>query len=58
MSAETDAAPNVTQAVPFFNVTDMKASLAFYVDGLGFTLTRQWTPDGQIRWCWNWAARR
>ena len=45
-------APNVQQAVPFFNVTDITASLAFYVDGLGFTMTRQWTPDGRIRWCW------
>ena len=25
---------NVKQAVPFFNVTNMKASLRFYVDGL------------------------
>ncbi len=45
-------APNVQQAVPFFSVTDITASLAFYVDGLGFTMTRQWTPDGRIRWCW------
>lgn len=45
-------APNVQQAVPFFNVTDITASLAFYVDGLGFTMTRQWTPEGRIRWCW------
>ena len=45
-------APNVQQAVPFFGVTDITASLAFYVDGLGFTMTRQWTPEGRIRWCW------
>jgi lactoylglutathione lyase len=45
-------APNVQQAVPFFNVTDITASLAFYVDGLGFTMTRQWTSEGRIRWCW------
>ena len=29
-------APNVRQAVPFFGVTDIDASLRFYVDGLGF----------------------
>lgn len=52
MSSESVPTANVKQAVPFFNVSDMKASLAFYVDGLGFTITRQWTPDGQIRWCW------
>jgi catechol 2,3-dioxygenase-like lactoylglutathione lyase family enzyme len=45
-------APDVRQAVPFFGVTDIEASLRFYVDGLGFTLTRQWAPQGRIRWCW------
>jgi uncharacterized glyoxalase superfamily protein PhnB len=51
---------NVRQAVPFFGVTDMETSLRFYVDGLGFTIKRQWVPegdkhyhsDGKIRWCW------
>jgi catechol 2,3-dioxygenase-like lactoylglutathione lyase family enzyme len=38
--------------VPFFQVTDIEASLRFYVDGLGFVLTNQWTPEGRIRWCW------
>jgi hypothetical protein len=47
----TDA-PNVRQAVPFFGVTDIDTSLRFYVDGLGFALTRTWTPEGRIRWCW------
>ena len=45
-------APNVQQAVPFFSVTDITASLAFYVNGLGFTVTRQWAPEGRVRWCW------
>jgi catechol 2,3-dioxygenase-like lactoylglutathione lyase family enzyme len=39
-------------AVPFFNVTDIEASLRFYVDGLGFVLTNYWSPAGRIRWCW------
>ena len=43
---------NVKQAVPFFWVTDMQASLRFYVDGLGFTRTKQWTPRGKSEWCW------
>jgi len=43
--------PNVKQAVPFFAVSDMKASLAFYVEGLGFEMAGKWEPDGQIRWC-------
>ena len=39
--------PNVTQAVPFFMVANMEASLRFYVDGLGFEMTRKWTPRGK-----------
>ena len=46
------APPNVHQAVPFFGVKDIEASLRFYVDGLGFTLDKQWAPEGRIRWCW------
>lgn len=44
--------PNVEQAVPFLMVTNMDSSLRFYVDGLGFEMTRKWTPEGRIRWCW------
>ena len=50
---------NVKQAVPFFGVSNMEASLRFYVDGLGFEVTKSWIPDaasnnsgGRIRWCW------
>jgi lactoylglutathione lyase len=46
------AAPNVRQAVPFFGITDIEASLRFYVEGLGFTMTHRWAPEGRIRWCW------
>jgi lactoylglutathione lyase len=44
--------PNVQQAVPFFMVSSMEASLRFYVEGLGFTRTNQWIVDDKIRWCW------
>jgi len=44
-------ARNVQQAVPLFGITDIDASLRFYVEGLGFTMTRQWAPDGRTRWC-------
>jgi catechol 2,3-dioxygenase-like lactoylglutathione lyase family enzyme len=44
--------PNVKQAVPFFGVTDIQASLRFYVDGLGFAMTHRWEPEGRLRWCW------
>ena len=57
---ETSMSENVQQAVPFFGVTEMKTSLRFYVDGIGFKIKRQWVPendqhypsDGEIRWCW------
>jgi len=41
---------NVTEAVPFFHVTDMEASLRFYVDGLGAEVVNEWRPEGRIRW--------
>jgi catechol 2,3-dioxygenase-like lactoylglutathione lyase family enzyme len=52
MGVKATDVPNVRQAVPFFSVKDMEASLRFYVDGLGFTATRLWHPEGVIRWCW------
>jgi lactoylglutathione lyase len=33
-------------------VTDMEASLRFYVDGLGFKKTIDWLPHGKVEWCW------
>jgi len=47
---ETQA--NVLQAVPFFMVANLEASLRFYVDGLGFRKTREWIDEGKLRWCW------
>jgi lactoylglutathione lyase len=52
MPAEVAVTSNVKQAVPFFNVTDIEASLRFYVDGLGCVMTNQWLPEGRVRWCW------
>jgi lactoylglutathione lyase len=43
---------NVRQAVPFFAVADIEASLRFYRDGLGFRMTNHWIDDGALRWCW------
>ena len=43
---------NVKQAVPFFMVRDIEASVRYYVDGLGFRKTIEWTPEGRLRWCW------
>lgn len=61
MSTAPMVGANVKQAVPFFGVTDMEASLRFYVDGLSFKMKHSWIPDrveeghepdGRIRWCW------
>jgi lactoylglutathione lyase len=52
MELQASDIPNIRQAVPFFNVKDIEASLRFYVDGLAFKITRRWTPGGRIRWCW------
>jgi catechol 2,3-dioxygenase-like lactoylglutathione lyase family enzyme len=53
VAAALDAADdNLTQPVPFFMVTDIAASLRFYVDGLGFRMTHSWTPEGRLEWCW------
>jgi lactoylglutathione lyase len=58
MARATITSVNVKQAVPFFGVTNMEASLRFYVDGLGFKMKLSWIPDrpadkpdGRIRWC-------
>src|SRR5580704_4563914 len=59
MSTSSNVSDNVKQAVPFFGVTNMEASLKFYVEGLGFKMKNWWIPDraedrpdGRIRWCW------
>jgi catechol 2,3-dioxygenase-like lactoylglutathione lyase family enzyme len=52
MNAETKAEPNVQQAVPFFAVSDIEASVRYYVDGLGFEMTMKWIDEGKLRWCW------
>lgn len=43
---------NLKQAVPFFGVKDIEASVQFYVAGLGFEMTTTWRPEGKLRWCW------
>ena len=52
MNLATKTESNVEQVVPFFWVRDIQESLRFYVDGLGFRMTRQWIDEGQLRWCW------
>ena len=42
---------SVKQAVPFFMVADMEASLDFYTKGLGFDLKIKWVSRGRREWC-------
>ena len=49
---ETGTSMNVTQAVPFFKVSDMETSIRYYVEGLGCQIEQKWEPDGKLRWCW------
>ena len=41
----------VREVVPFLAVADMGASLAFYVDGLGFSMEGKWVDGSVLRWC-------
>jgi catechol 2,3-dioxygenase-like lactoylglutathione lyase family enzyme len=33
-------------------VRDVDASVRFYVDGLGFSVAKEWVDEGKLRWCW------
>jgi lactoylglutathione lyase len=48
----TQETHNIQQVVPFLMITNMEASLRFYVEGLGFTMTNKWIDKGKLRWCW------
>ena len=52
MKHETEIKPNVRQAVPLFAVSNIQESVRYYVDGLGFEMTRKWMNEGHLRWCW------
>ena len=48
MQTMTKVETNVQQAVPFFWVSNMEASLRFYVDGLGFEMVNKWIDEGKL----------
>ena len=52
MSANVNSKSKLTQAVPFFVVKNIEASLDFYVKGIGFEMTNKWIDGGRLRWCW------
>jgi len=51
VTVATQKQTNVKQAVPFFGVSNIEESLRFYVDGLGFEMTKKWIDEGKLRWC-------
>jgi lactoylglutathione lyase len=52
MILETKTEPNVKQAVPFFAVWSIEASVRYYIDGLGFQVIKKWIDDDKLSWCW------
>lgn len=52
MNTNSQANENLKQVVPFLRVAEMERSVRFYIDGLGFAMKHQWTPEGKLRWCW------
>lgn len=52
MKPETTFEPNLTQVVPSFWVMNIEESVRYYTVGLGFKITKQWAPEGKLRWCW------
>jgi catechol 2,3-dioxygenase-like lactoylglutathione lyase family enzyme len=52
MALETRTEANVKQAVPFFRVSNIETSVRYYVEGLGFEMTKTWIDQGKLQWCW------
>jgi predicted lactoylglutathione lyase len=52
MSSTPTLRSNVKQAVPFFMVKNIDASINFYVNGLGFYMNESWVDQGKLKWCW------
>ena len=52
MDPDNKIVPNVKQVVPLLTVSEMEASTRFYIDGLGFKMTKKWIDEGKLRWCW------
>ena len=42
----------IISAVPYLRVADVKRSLAFYVEGLGFDNVRQMEDENGVFWAW------
>src|SRR5687768_1897595 len=47
----TPSSAAVSELVPLLFVDDVRRSVAFYRDKLGFEMTGSWEPDGKLSWC-------
>lgn len=43
--------PLIHELAPLLIVGDIARSVEFYVGKLGFQVTMNWEPDGQLQWC-------
>jgi hypothetical protein len=52
MLDDSGSSANVKQAVPFFMVRNIEASVDYYINGIGFEMINKWIDNGKLRWCW------
>ena len=52
MGGEQEKKPKLEKAVPFFWVSNIEASVKYYVEGLGFEMKSEWIDAGKLQWCW------
>lgn len=52
MKPEMHSETNVKKAVPLLAVSNIEESVRYYVNGLGFKMTKNWIDQGKLRWCW------
>ncbi len=43
--------PPIRSLAPLLVVKDISRSVDFYSNKLDFTVTEQWSPDGDLKWC-------
>ena len=42
---------DIHETVPLLFVRTIGAFVTYFRDGLGFQVTEDWSPDGQLAWC-------
>jgi len=49
MEPATRTITNVKQAAPFLRVNNIEESVRYYVEGLGFEMTKKWIHESELR---------